>query len=131
MWISSVPTAFVQFGHQHMWSSWQSTTFYRTFWVAQEQLVVEQANATAAANATTTLTLIADDMAIVRVNGQEVGKTVLFPRQSSLQVSELRTGHNLIELQCQGTEGPPSVVASLVGPRGSVLLQTDHTWNWL
>ncbi|GIL64981.1 hypothetical protein Vafri_18815, partial [Volvox africanus] len=143
MWISSVPTAFVQFGHQHMWSSWQPTTFYRTFWVSQEQLLVvaEQANtnATAAGNVTIihastttgTLMLIADDLAIVHLNGQEVGRTALFPGQSVMQVSGLRIGHNLIELQCQGTSGPPLVVASLVGPRGVVLLHTDHAWNWM
>ncbi|EFJ40737.1 hypothetical protein VOLCADRAFT_99432 [Volvox carteri f. nagariensis] len=133
-WISSLPTAFVPFGQRVIASAWQSTTFYRTFWLSAEQLQQQQA---ALGGVVTTpvlnLTIIADDLATAFVNGQEVGRTAVFPERSVLQVSNLRPGPNLVVLHCNSTGGLPVVAASLAfgGPDGSVLLQTDHTWNWL
>ncbi|EFJ40735.1 hypothetical protein VOLCADRAFT_99428 [Volvox carteri f. nagariensis] len=133
-WISSLPTAFVPFGQRVIASAWQSTTFYRTFWLSAEQLQQQQA---ALGGVVTTpvlnLTIIADDLATAFVNGQEVGRTAVFPERSVLQVSNLRPGPNLVVLHCNSTGGPAVVAASLAfgGPDGSVLLQTDHTWNWL
>ncbi|EFJ40734.1 hypothetical protein VOLCADRAFT_99427 [Volvox carteri f. nagariensis] len=133
-WISSLPTAFVPFGQRVIASAWQSTTFYRTFWLSAEQLQQQQA---ALGGVVTTpvlnLTIIADDLATAFVNGQEVGRTAMFPERSVLQVSNLQPGPNLVVLHCNSTGGLPVVAASLAfgGPDGSVLLQTDHTWNWL
>ncbi|EFJ46737.1 hypothetical protein VOLCADRAFT_92832 [Volvox carteri f. nagariensis] len=132
VWISSQPTAFVPIMNQLMASTWQSTTFYRSFQLTADQLQRQLGQLGQAATSTNaTLTVFADDLATVLVNGREIGRTTSFPSRNVFQVSELRAGHNLIVLRCDGLRGPAVVLASLAGPDGALLLHTDHTWNWL
>ncbi|GLC66226.1 hypothetical protein PLESTF_000401200 [Pleodorina starrii] len=129
-WISSLPTAFVPFGNRVLASAWVYTSFYKTL-LAPPAAGVDPITGQQPSTLLVTLTVVADDEAVVLVNGLQVGQTTGSLVQTILQF-ELQAGsRNLIVLQCGGTGGPAVVVASLAGPDGSVLARTDHTWLWL
>ncbi|GLC71125.1 hypothetical protein PLESTF_001077200 [Pleodorina starrii] len=131
-WISSLPTAFVPFANRVKASAWAYTTFYKT-------VLVPPAAAADPADPTTaqqphlnvTLTIVADDEAVVYLNGQQKGQTTGSLIQTVLRLTLQAGSRHLLALQCGGTGGPAVVMAILTGPDGSVLAYTDHTWLWL
>ncbi|GLC46385.1 hypothetical protein PLESTB_001769500 [Pleodorina starrii] len=129
-WISSLPTAFVPFGNRVLASAWVYTTFYKTL-LAPPAAGVDPITGQQPSTLLVTLTVVADDEAVVLVNGLQVGQTAGSLVQTVLQFKLQAGSRNLIVLQCGGTGGPAVVVASLAGPDGSVLARTDHTWLWL
>ncbi|GLC44978.1 hypothetical protein PLESTB_001747600 [Pleodorina starrii] len=137
-WISSMPTAFVPFGNRVAASAWAYTTFYKTFFVppvgttaADDDPITATAQPQQQQLMNVTITVIADDEAVVFVNGQQIGQTTGSLVQTALQLTLQAGPRHLLVLQCKGTGGPAVVVAKVVGLEGSLLAYTDHTWMWL
>ncbi|GLC48758.1 hypothetical protein PLESTB_000133600 [Pleodorina starrii] len=138
-WISSVPTVFAQSSFREvMATAWSYSAFYKTFLTppppaaATSLTAAQQQQQQQPALLNVTLTIVADVSAIVLVNGQEIGQTAAAPLTPSVLRFQLPAGsRNLIVLQCKAMGAAAVVAASLVGPDGSVLARTDHTWLWL
>ncbi|GLC38320.1 hypothetical protein PLESTF_000569900 [Pleodorina starrii] len=113
-------------------SAWTYTTFYKTVFVppAADD---DPADPTTAQqpHLNVTLTIVADDEAVVYLNGQQKGQTTGSLIQTVLGLTLQAGSRHLLALQCGSTGGPAVVMAILTGPDGSVLAYTDHTWLWL
>lgn len=79
-----------------------------------------------------TVNCIADNVAVIKVNGKEVGsKAGGWDAGSALQpISiELVPGRNVIEVSVTNNGGPAGLVASVLDTTGKVLFLTDATWR--